>query len=127
LNAFIDQHRKNEKKKKEQKQTEDLAKASTRKHDRDEEENQGDDEEENQGEGEDDPSLPKKRQKLDDEEHDGAVVSETPGDIDVNETVDDTESLADASQDDGDSQANAEKYESNVNEDSIDDMLQEEE
>jgi len=35
--------------------------------------------------------------------------------------------LADASQDDGDSQANAEQYESNVNEDSIDDMLQEEE
>lgn len=102
LTAFIEQHRKLEKKKKERKKSEDLAKVSKPKHDRDEEE-------ETQGDGEDEDdfvSPAKKRKKANVEKEIEGASPENPGDMDEGENIDDAESLADASQDDADSQAN---------------------
>lgn len=119
LTAFIEQHRKLEKKKKERKKSEDLAKVSKPKHDRDEEE-------ETQGDGEDEDdfvSPAKKRKKANVEKEIEGASSENVGDMDEGENIDDAESLADASQDDADSQANAEQEDeqSNANDDDSND------
>ena len=95
LTEFIEEHRKNEKKKKALKKSEEEAKASA-KHDRDDDQSQEDEAETE--------SPMKKRQKT-------SGVPETPADEDVlenDEGADDNdgeESLADASQDDGESQS----------------------
>mmetsp|Transcript_16223 Transcript_16223/g.23691 ORF Transcript_16223/g.23691 Transcript_16223/m.23691 type:complete len:226 (-) Transcript_16223:102-779(-) len=93
LTAFIEQHRINEKKKKEIKKKNEEEAANNAKHDRDDDQSQPDD-----------SSSPRsKRRKIDD-----AEVPDTPRDIGVpNEDMDDAEeSLADASQDDAESQTN---------------------